>query len=297
VWYARGVPGPFDTTLKALLQAYPADWLAFVGVDAAGPINVIDANLSAVSAEVDKVMGIDGPSPRLLHVEFQSSYDPTIGLRLARYNLMLHVEHERRVTSVLVLLRRAAAGPSTSGLCTLAFPDEDPYLTFRFGVRRVWEEPAADLLRGALGTLPLVPLGASEPAELPGLLRAADERFTREATLAEAAQPRVMTYTLLGLRFPPAVADQLMPGIRNMRDSLTYQAIVEEGVERGLVQGRAEGRVEMLREMLLRQGEDRFGPVSEPARALLVALDDPDHLQALSIRILHVASWDELLHG
>jgi hypothetical protein len=41
---------------------------------------------------------------------------------------------------------------------------------------------------------------------------------------------------LLGRRYPAELIDQMMPGLEAMRDSMTYQAIVEEG----LVGGRAE---------------------------------------------------------
>ena len=147
------------------------------------------------------------------------------------------------------------------------------------------------MLEGALGTLPLAPLGATTPDALPRVLSAMDRRFAEEAPLAEANRLRVITYTLLGLRFSPDAADHLMPGIRNMRDSSTYMAIVEEG----LVRGRAEGRVEEARELLLTLGEQRFGAPDERIRATLAAISDHDRLHALVTRVLHAASWDELL--
>jgi predicted transposase YdaD len=280
--------------MKDLVQRYPADWISFLGSgtpESLGSVEVVDANLSTVSVEVDKVIRVGGPTPWLAHLEFQTSYDPTMGQRLLRYNTMLHVEHQLTVASILVLLRRSANGPALDGAYHLALPGGEPYLTFAYAVRRIWREPADELLRGALGTLPLVPLGRSSRTELPGLLRTIDERFTHEATLAEAESLRVMTYTLLGLRFPPAMADQLMPGIRSMRDSLTYQAIVEEGVERG----RTEGRVEEARELLLQLGEERFGSPPRRIRAMLAAIEDHDRLHALALSVIRVGSWDELL--
>jgi hypothetical protein len=169
LWYARAVPGPFDTTLKSLIQAYPADWIAFLRLTSPGPVEVVDANLSTVTAEVDKVMRVGDATPWLVHLEFQSSYDPTIGQRLVRYSTLLHLQHDLAVESVLVLLRRSAQGPAITGQYRLAIPGRDPYLTFTYAVRRIWLEPAAELLGGALGTLPLVPLGATSPAALPGL--------------------------------------------------------------------------------------------------------------------------------
>jgi hypothetical protein len=289
------VPGPFDTTLRYLVQTYPADWVTFLGHASPGLVEIVDANLSAVSAEVDKVVLVGDADPWLVHLEFQSSYDATIGQRLVRYNTMLHLQHQLTVASVLVLLRPAANGPAVNGEYRLALPGGEPYLTFTYAIRRLWHEPATELLRGALGTLPLAPLGATSRAALPGLLRAIDERFIHEAPPADAARLRVVTYTLLGLRYPSAVADQLLPGIRSMRDSSTYQAILDEGRVEGRAAGRAEGRAAEARELLLQLGEQRFGPPDERTLATLAAIGDHTRLRALATHLLDAASWDELL--
>jgi predicted transposase YdaD len=291
------VPGPFDTTLRHLIQAYPDDWISFLGLAEPGKVDVIDANVSTVTAEVDKVMGVGGATPWLVHLEFQSSYDPTMGQRLVRYNAMLHVQHQLPVETVLVLLRASADGLSLSGEYRVVIPGRSPYLTFTYNVRRIWQEPATELLAGALGTLPLAPLGDVTPDALPRLLRVMDDRYAHEATVAEAAHLRVVTYTLLGLRYPPAIADQLMPGIRNMRDSATYMAIVEEGLVRGRAEGRVEGRVEEARELLVELGTRRFGPPNARTSAALAAIGDHERLHALVARLFDAAGWDDLLTG
>jgi hypothetical protein len=109
------VPGPFDTTTRYLVETYPVDWLSFLGFDPAGPVEVVDANLTAVSAEVDKVVRVGGTTPWLVHLEFQSSYDATIGERLLRYNAMLHLESRLAVASVLVCYGRQRAGRRRAG--------------------------------------------------------------------------------------------------------------------------------------------------------------------------------------
>jgi hypothetical protein len=256
-----------------------------------GAVEILDANLSTVTAEVDKVVRIGGTTPWLAHLEFQSSYDATIGERIVRYNAMLHLQYRLPVASVLVLLRPAASGPATNGVYRVAHPDAPPYLNFSYTVRRVWREPAEDLLAGALGTLPLAPLGAVRRAALPGVLHAMDRRFAEEATHAEAERLRMVTYTLLGLRYPPAVVDQLMPGLQAMRDSSTYQAILDEG----RVEGRAEGRVEGERRLLLLVGEGRFGPPDDVTQTRLGAIEDADAIERLARRLLTVSSWAELL--
>lgn len=75
------MPKPFDATLKSLLETSPRDWPALAGylVEAA---EVIDADISTVSGAADKVLRIPGPSPWLMHVEFQTG--PERGLSPAR---------------------------------------------------------------------------------------------------------------------------------------------------------------------------------------------------------------------
>lgn len=284
-WYPLAVPGPFDTTTRYLVETYPADWLSYLGFESDGSIEVIDANLTTVSAAVDKVVRVRSiRASWLVHVEFQSSYDPTIGDRLHSYNAILVETRRLPVASVLVLLRPTASGPATTGWLQVSLPgDDQPYVTFRYGVRRIWQEPPRDFLGGPLGTLPLAPLGATRRTALPGLLRAMDQRFDQEAPIAEAERLRVVTYTLLGLRYPAIIADQLMPGLRHMRDSSTYQAILDEG--------RAEGE----RRLLLLIGESRFGPPDDATRSTLDAITDAEILEQLARRLMTVSSWTELL--
>ncbi|MGE3273278.1 MAG: hypothetical protein AB7P40_31385, partial [Chloroflexota bacterium] len=135
------MPGPFDVSTPYLMQAYPDDWLAYLGFPSRRVAEVVDVNLSAVSAEVDKVLRVGDTPPWLVHLEFQSSYDATIGERLVRYNTMLHVQYRLAVASILVLLRPAADGRTVSGVYQIAVPDRQPYLTFAYGVRRLWHEP------------------------------------------------------------------------------------------------------------------------------------------------------------
>ena len=67
-----------------------------------------------------------------------------------------------------------------------------------------------------------------------------------------------------------------------MKDSVTYQAIVEEGEVKGLVKGRAEGEAKgILRarlEDLLLLGRRRFGDPSAETEIALRGIADADRL-------------------
>jgi predicted transposase YdaD len=113
------------------------------------------------------------------------------------------------------------------------------------------------------------------------------------------------TYVLMGLRFDQALIENVLSGVQQMEESVTYQAILQRGEERGRAQGRVEGRAEGAKEarveeaakLLLRQGSKKFGVPSESQHTALRAITDLAHLEALVDRILDVSTWDELLAG
>ena len=68
-----------------------------------------------------------------------------------------------------------------------------------------------------------------------------------------------------------------------MRESVTYQAILEEGREEG------------VRRTVLHQASLRFGPPDDATLRRLEAIDGKARLQELTGRVLTAASWDDLL--
>ena len=75
----------------------------------------------------------------------------------------------------------------------------------------------------------------------------------------------------------------LFQAVLNMRESVTYQAILKEG------------RLEEVRNVLLLQGRDQLGVPSAKIIALLFAETDLGRLEALANRLLHVKTWEKLL--
>jgi hypothetical protein len=80
------MPKPFDATLKELVTTYPQDWAAHLGLPASSPVEVIDADLAAVTAGADRVLQVLDPSRWLLHLEFQASRDDGLPRRVLKYN-------------------------------------------------------------------------------------------------------------------------------------------------------------------------------------------------------------------
>ncbi len=276
------MPGPFDVTMKHMLEADPSAWLALAGLPP-GPARLVDADLSTVTAEADKVVLVEASDPYVAHIEFQSSYDPAIGRRLLRYNALLDYRHNLPVESVLVLLREGADGPAASGQYVRRVGAADPHLTFNYHLVRLWQQPPEVFLDGPSALLPLVPLTHVTEDGLPRALARMRQRTDQMAAAAEAGTLWTSAYILMGLRFDARTVARMLQGVGEMIESSTYRAILDEGAEKE------------LRALIVKLGEARLGAADIRIRAELDAVGSIGELEAMVERIFESRSWQELL--
>jgi predicted transposase YdaD len=129
-------------------------------------------------------------------------------------------------------------------------------------VVRLWEEDPETYLNAGISLVPLAPLTNVTKANLPGLIRRMEEKIEKEPK-PQPGKLWTATNVLMGLRYPKKLAVRLLKGkMQAMRESTTYQAILQEG--------RQEGRIEEARKFLLRLGTKQFGP---PAATAVTALE------------------------
>ena len=76
-----------------------------------------------------------------------------------------------------------------------------------------------------------------------------------------------------------------------MKESVTYQAIVEEG----RVEGQVEGMLRARREDLLLLGGERFGPPAPENETALQSITDPRRLARMIGALRKASSWEDLL--
>jgi predicted transposase YdaD len=74
-----------------------------------------------------------------------------------------------------------------------------------------------------------------------------------------------------------------------MKESVTYQGILEEG--------KAIGELAGQRGLLLRLGTKRFGKPDRKTQAALESISSADELVELVERSMNVSSWSELFAG
>ena len=281
------MPLPFDATLKDMLRKFTHDFEEQLGLVGPQPATVLNIDLSTISAATDIVLGYGDPPVWLVDLNFQSSRDAELGRRLLMYHALLYHRYGVPVHSVVVLLRPAADDPALTGQLSYQGQPRRGKLTFKYEVVRLWQRPVRRMLEGSRGTLPLAPLcrlPENVPVEdaLAKVIRQIDTRLWREAP-QEAPFLLNAAYVLTGLRVSREMAAQIFQGVRGMRESSTYQAILDEGRQEG------------MQSTLLRLGQQKFGLPNEAITTTLTAITDLERLGRMVDRILLVSSWEELL--
>jgi len=144
------------------------------------------------------------------------------------------------------------------------------------------ERPVEELLGGSLGVLPLAPLAAVPQGHLPQVLDHLGERFEREAP-GVADDLWAATALLMGMRYDEDAIIGLIQRVRQMRESVTYRIILEEG------------HVEEARRTVLDLGGDKFGPPTESTVSTAQNLEDLTVLHRMVRAVLGANTWQELL--
>lgn len=289
------MPKPFDAATKRLVEADPMAWLRFLGLPGE-QAELIDADLATVVAEADRILRVTNPD-YLAHFEMQATYRVDMGDRMLFYNVVAYYKYRLPIESAVVLLRKEADGPALSGSVSYGSLD------FRYRVLRVWEKPSEELLNGPLALLPLAPLTDDSVSDLPGIVRSMETRISTEAPIEDRGMLWTTTFLLLGLKYDPEFSRRLLQGVMEMKESSTYQYILQEGMQKGMQEGlregekrgREEGRLEEARRLLLLLGTKRFGGPDRKTQATLDKIASPQQLEQMAARLLEVESWQELL--
>ncbi len=285
---------PFDVSTKELVWDDPAACLNRFGVGPPGPVDVIDSDITALTAAADKVLRVGGPNPYLVNIEFQSYHDAELVRTLWFRQVALDYRHDLPVVTVLVLLCKEANSPRLTGLYERQAPDGSSINRYNYRVVRLWTEDPDQYLNAAITLVPLAPLTDVKEESLRELVQRMAERIN-SVPPTRADKLWGATYLLMGLRYPEALATHLLEGVANVTQSTTYQAILREGRNEGLIEGRLSGE----RRILIRLGTKRFGPPEAAMLAAIEAIQDVNRLELLGERILEpdVQSWVDLLRS
>jgi hypothetical protein len=279
---------PYDVTGKELLEASPSDWLGYFGQPRPPEkVRVIDSDVSTVTLVADKVIRVEDDEPWILHLELQTGRDAGLLNRLLSYQALLRHRHGVPVATALLLMRVQADAPELTGELRLAAPVGREW-NFRYEVVRLWQQPHAAFLNGPPVLLPLAPLADVDEAAPPGVVSQMKRRLDAEVPKPLAHKLWESASILMGMRYSPALVEQLEQIMLDTSDSVTWQIFRER---------EARGKLTQARDTLLRQGAKRFGPPAELVTTQVQAMKDLEKLNALLDRVLDAADWDDLLAG
>lgn len=110
------------------------------------------------------------------------------------------------------------------------------------------------VLSAGPSVLPLAPISDVQRDRLPTVIERMKERFATLIDSSTIGELWTTTKVLMGLRYDEIFTEQLLQGVRSMKESATYQAIVKEGLQKG----RQQGKVQEALQILLRIGADQF---------------------------------------
>ncbi len=99
----------------------------------------------------------------------------------------------------------------------------------------------------------------------------------------------------MGLRYPKEMIDGLMREVGTMEDSVTYQAIIEQGKALGKSIGESAGRLAGEKRVLLLAGERLWGPADPRTQAALDAIQDLGRVEEMALRLKTAQGWQDLL--
>ena len=94
---------PFDATTKELLESDPRAWLELLLGRQLGEVRILNVDLSTITTEADSVLLVQEAEPWVVHLEFQTSYDPDLPQRLQRYNTLVNYRQRLPVQSLALL--------------------------------------------------------------------------------------------------------------------------------------------------------------------------------------------------
>jgi hypothetical protein len=297
-----------DSLFKGLLRGFFADLLHLLVPDLAKRLDLahqvlLDKEFFTVGGrrrELDLLVQVPclGIEDRLLlvHIEVEARARPDMGRRLWRYRRQIQAVHESHVLSIVIHLQRGRPGVRVLAL------DEDflgPDLAdFRYVAFGLAGCDAAEYLTLseplAWGLAALMRPGSLTRPELKlaclSKIVAADLEDTRRLLLVDCVEMYLELNSLELAEYAALCSVRENREVKVMASTMTWsERIAAQGREAGLQEG-----LRAVREILLSQLEQRFGPLPEEARLKVEGISSLDRLTRLGRRVLTARSLSAL---
>lgn len=273
----------YDITLKRLLTHGSSRLLAkLTGLEVKVWHNV---ELPLLQTRQADLLG-ETADGKLVHVELQSTNDPTMASRMLKYAIAIEEKFDRYPHQLVLYVGRSP----------LQMPRRvrGPGLEFECLILDMRDVESSELLAsGSLEDSVLAVLARF--SDQAGTIREILERIQAGGAHQEEAMAELTI--LAGLRkLVPIIEEELkrMPILEDIRDHEIIGPWIEQGIERGIEKGIEKGRVEGERQLLLKQLERRFGPLTNATTQKIQGLSLQE-VEDLGLRLMDGTPLDELV--
>jgi predicted transposase/invertase (TIGR01784 family) len=265
----------FDNTCKFLAESFSEDFASWLLGTPVAMTRLSPSELSLEPIRADALILLNSDN-FVLHLEFQTEPDPTMGFRMADYRLRVFRRFPtKQMRQVVIYLTRSNSELVYQNLF------EIPGTRHEFEVIRLWEQSTQPFLK-ATGLLPLAVL--TQTSDAAQTLRQVAAKIEAIPELRVQSNVAASTGILAGLLLKRDFINQILR--RDiMQQSVIYQDILQEGEQTGaLKQGQS---------LILRLLVRRIGEVSPEMRSQIQALSLPQ-LEALGEALLDFTKPDDL---
>ncbi|MEN9218574.1 MAG: Rpn family recombination-promoting nuclease/putative transposase [Gloeomargarita sp. DG_2_bins_126] len=269
----------YDNICKLLAATYPQDLAAWLLGEPLPLMQLQPQELAVEPIRADSLILLQAQH-LLLHLEFQTRPEPQIPFRMLDYWTRGQRKFpHHQIKQIVIYLQ-----PTQTSLVYQNYY-QAARTRHEFDVLRLWEvEP--DVLLRRVGTLPLAVLAGAEAKEQ--LLQKVAQRIEELDSRRERAEMTAATYVLAGLVLSDNVIKRILRS-EMMRESVTFQAILEEGEQKGLQQGEWLGK----RQTVLRLLHRKFGSLA-PATLAQVERLSASQLEDMAEALLDMQSLADL---
>ena len=221
----------FDNVCKYLAETFPEDYATWL---LGKPVSLTSLSPKEISLEPIRAdaLILEQSDDLVLHLEFQTDPDETMGFRMLDYRVRVHRRFPHKTMHQVVIYLKKSGSP-------LVYQDAFQLgeTNHRYRISRLWEESPEPFLTSP-GLLPLAVLTQSRDAterlrEVAQALDTIEDRSTK-ANLTTASA------VFGGLLVKPELIRTILRS-EIMKESAVYQEILQEGEQRGLFKGEQQG--------------------------------------------------------
>ena len=215
----------YDSAIKCISPELSAD-IATLILGRKPELEPISESLPSDERRVDFLAKMTGNEESLLHIEFQTRYDPDMPVRMLTYYARILDKHRLPVYPIVVYLTRTDIPIETTYSSRVW---DRQVISFNYDVIKVWELKSKMVFeKGLAGLYALAPL--MPDADLDECREKMVEAV--EHNLISASSYMCMA-TFARLKYPKEVVKNMIPD-KLLKQSPFYQDVLEEGREEGV---------------------------------------------------------------